>query len=60
MSMMAWERKDGCKGIRNVVLVAYLVKCAHHVCKQIARPFDEADVQVIGFRGVFLRNMVRI
>lgn len=51
--MMAWPRKDGRKGIRNVVLVAYLVECAHHVCKQIARPYDEADVQVIGFPGCF-------
>ncbi|SHH14775.1 UxaA family hydrolase [Cognatishimia maritima] len=51
--MMAWPRNDGRKGIRNVVLVAYLVECAHHVCKQIARPFDEADVQVIGFSGCF-------
>jgi len=51
--MMAWKRKDGRKGIRNVVLVAYLVECAHHVCKQIARPFDESDVQVIGFSGCF-------
>ncbi|MDC0737789.1 UxaA family hydrolase [Cognatishimia sp. SS12] len=51
--MMAWPRKDGRKGIRNVVLVAYLVECAHHVCKQIARPFAETDVQVIGFSGCF-------
>ena len=51
--MKAWPRPDGRKGIRNVVLVAYLVECAHHVCKQIARPFDETDVQVIGFPGCF-------
>ncbi|MEP2706539.1 MAG: UxaA family hydrolase [Roseibium sp.] len=48
-----WLRKDGRKGIRNVVIVAYLVECAHHVCKKIARPFDERDVQVIGFSGCF-------
>ncbi len=52
-AMMAWPRKDGRKGIRNVVLVAYLVECAHHVCKQIARPFPDADVQVVGFSGCF-------
>lgn len=51
--MTAWPRKDGRKGIRNVVLVAYLVECAHHVCTKIARPFDESDVQVIGFSGCF-------
>ena len=26
-------RKDGRKGIRNVVAVAYLVECAHHVSR---------------------------
>lgn len=52
-AMMAWPRKDGRKGIRNVVLVAYLVECAHHVCKQIARPFPDGDVQVVGFSGCF-------
>lgn len=52
-TMMAWPRKDGRKGIRNVVLVAYLVECAHHVCKQIARPFPDGDVQVVGFSGCF-------
>jgi len=52
-TMMAWPRQDGRKGIRNVVLVAYLVECAHHVCSQIARPFDPSDVQVVGFSGCF-------
>lgn len=52
-SMEGWPRKDGRIGIRNVVLVAYLVECAHHVCTKIARPFDENDVQVIGFSGCF-------
>ncbi|AKH99671.1 altronate dehydratase [Hoeflea sp. IMCC20628] len=51
--MQGWPRADGRKGIRNVVLVAYLVECAHHVCSKIARPFAEADVQVIGFSGCF-------
>lgn len=51
--MEAWLRQDGRKGIRNVVLVAYLVECAHHVCTKIARPFDESDVQVVGFSGCF-------
>lgn len=51
--MQGWQRKDGRKGIRNIVLVAYLVECAHHVCTKIARAFDENDVQVIGFSGCF-------
>lgn len=51
--MQGWLRKDGRKGLRNVVVVAYLVECAHHVCTRIARPFDESEVQVIGFSGCF-------
>lgn len=51
--MKGWQRSDGRKGIRNVVLVAYLVECAHHVCTKIARNFEESDVQVIGFSGCF-------
>jgi altronate dehydratase len=31
--MRGWLRQDGRKGIRNTVAVAYLVECAHHVCK---------------------------
>lgn len=51
--MTGWQRADGRKGIRNTVLVAYLVECAHHVCTKIARPFSETEVQVIGFSGCF-------
>lgn len=52
-AMRGWPRSDGRKGIRNLVLVVYLVECAHHVSKQIARPFDEREAQVIGFSGCF-------
>ena len=31
----AYLRPDGRKGIRNVVAVAYLVECAHHVARRI-------------------------
>ncbi len=53
IKMTGWPRSDGRKGIRNVVLVAYTVECAHHVCTQIARGFAEQDVHVIGFSGCF-------
>ncbi len=53
IKMTGWPRSDGRKGIRNVVLVAYTVECAHHVCTQIARDFAEQDVHVIGFSGCF-------
>jgi altronate dehydratase large subunit len=49
--MRGWLRSDGRKGIRNVVAVAYLVECAHHVARQIAAGEDEAHV--IGFPGCF-------
>ncbi len=39
--MLGYERADGRKGIRNYVLVAYLVECAHHVARAIATPFEE-------------------
>ena len=51
--MRGWLRSDGRKGVRNVVAVAYLVECAHHVCKEIAWPLREQGVQVIGFPGCF-------
>ena len=49
----AWLRADGRKGIRNVVAVAYLVECAHHVAREIAQPLRERDVHVIGFPGCY-------
>ena len=36
------------KGIRNVVAVAYLVECAHHVAREIATPFRERGVDLAG------------
>ena len=42
----AWLRKDGRKGIRNVVAVAYLVECAHHVARRIVDKVDDPDVLV--------------
>jgi altronate hydrolase len=51
--MRGWVRADGRKGIRNTVVVAYLVECAHHVAREIAIPFREHDVHIIGFPGCF-------
>lgn len=51
--MQGYLRQDGRKGIRNHLLVVYLVECAHHVAKVIAAPFVEEGVQVIGFPGCF-------
>lgn len=46
-------REDGRKGIRNAVLVIYLVECAHHVARQIVARFDDDAVQLIGFPGCY-------
>jgi altronate hydrolase len=51
--MQGWLRQDGRKGIRNYLLVAYLVECAHHVARAIAAPFAEEGVQLIGFPGCY-------
>ena len=40
-SMQGFLRSDGRKGIRNYVVVAYLVECAHHVAREITLPFRE-------------------
>ncbi|MCG7404106.1 MULTISPECIES: UxaA family hydrolase [Caballeronia] len=65
-ALQGYLRADGRKGIRNVVAVAYLVECAHHVAREIVahfRPsfddFDSFDPQVeppvhlIGFPGCY-------
>ena len=48
-----YARNDGSKGIRNVLLVVYLVECAHHVSSEIASGFKKSEVQVIGFGGCY-------
>ena len=51
--MNGYLRSDGRKGIRNVVVVAYLVECAHHVAREIAWSFRDREVHLIGFPGCF-------
>ncbi|MEM7028407.1 MAG: UxaA family hydrolase [Chloroflexota bacterium] len=46
-------RPDGRKGIRNTIVVAYLVECAHHVAREIVYPFRYDDVHLIGFSGCY-------
>jgi len=51
-----WEgylRADGRKGIRNCLVVVYLVECAHHVAAEIASPFANRGVELIGFPGCY-------
>jgi len=51
--ILAWPRADGRKGIRNVIAVAYLVECAHHVARRIVDKIDDPDVHLIGFPGCY-------
>jgi altronate dehydratase large subunit len=51
--MKGYLRNDGRKGIRNVVVVVYLVECAHFVAREIASAFRSEGVQVIGFPGCY-------
>ena len=51
--LRGYLRADGRKGVRNVLVVAYLVECAHHVAREIATPFRERGVHLIGFPGCY-------
>lgn len=50
--MKGYLRSDGRKGIRNIVAVAYLVECAHHVAREIVIPHRE-NAHLIGFPGCY-------
>lgn len=52
-------RADGRKGIRNVVVVAYLVECAHHVARRIVEQADDLDTHLIGFPGCYPNDYAR-
>jgi len=49
----AYLRADGRKGIRNHIVVAYLVECAHHVAREIVYPYRERGAHLIGFGGCY-------
>jgi altronate hydrolase len=51
--MRGYPRADGRKGIRNVIAVAYLVECAHHVARAIVTRCEDIDVHLIGFPGCY-------
>lgn len=53
LALSGYLRADGRKGIRNVVVVAYLVECAHHVARRIVTQMDNLDVHLIGFPGCY-------
>jgi altronate hydrolase len=55
--LRGYLRSDGRKGIRNVIAVAYLVECAHHVAREIvarfASRYDEHDADADAVAGDF-------
>jgi altronate dehydratase large subunit len=51
--LQGFLRSDGRKGIRNCVVVAYLVECAHHVAREIVDAFKGQPVHLIGFGGCY-------
>ena len=57
--LRGYPRQDGRKGIRNVVAVAYLVECAHHVGREIVAEFRGEAVHLIGFPAAFPIPMPR-
>lgn len=53
VSLQGFLRSDGRKGIRNCIVVAYLVECAHHVAREIVDSFKGQPVHLIGFGGCY-------
>jgi altronate hydrolase len=53
MIAQGFLRSDGRKGIRNVLVVAYLVECAHHVARRIVESSADTDVHLVGFPGCY-------
>jgi altronate hydrolase len=53
VELRGYLRADGRKGVRNVVAVAYLVECAHHVAREIVGRFRDRPVHLIGFPGCY-------
>ena len=52
-ALKGYLRADGRKGIRNCIVVAYLVECAHHVARAIVDSFKGQPVHLIGFGGCY-------
>ncbi|MBI1337715.1 MAG: hydrolase [Phycisphaera sp.] len=51
--MSGYLRSDGRKGIRNTLIVVYLVECAHHVAREVMTPYRDRGVQLAGFPGCY-------
>jgi altronate hydrolase len=52
-SFQGYQRQDGRKGIRNIVVVTYVIECARHVAQKVASKFDERQVHLFGWSGCY-------
>lgn len=52
-TLEGFVRKDGRKGIRNVICVVYLVECAHHVARLVVSKSQNDRVHLVGFPGCY-------
>ncbi|HEY4148174.1 MAG TPA: UxaA family hydrolase [Chitinophagaceae bacterium] len=53
MQFTGYLRNDGRKGIRNTLIIVYLVECVHFVADEIAAAHKGSPVHVIGFGGCY-------
>jgi altronate dehydratase large subunit len=53
MTHTGFLRSDGRKGIRDVLIVAYLVECAHHVARRVVDLSGDVRVHLVGFPGCY-------
>ncbi|MCP4271694.1 MAG: UxaA family hydrolase [Gammaproteobacteria bacterium] len=51
--MKGYLRPDGKKGIRNNIIVVYLVECAHHIARAIVSGSQSDNVHLTGFPGCY-------
>ncbi|AUN32559.1 UxaA family hydrolase [Niveispirillum cyanobacteriorum] len=59
MNAQGYLRPDGRKGIRDVLIVAYLVECAHHTARRIVDLADDPQVHLVGFPGCYPNDYAR-
>ena len=58
--MNGFLRTDGRKGIRNIIVVVYLVECAHHVAREIVYPVSRARACICSASPAAIRMPTRI
>ena len=57
-TITSYLRSDGRKGIRNNIVVTYLVECAHHVAREIVHPFSRAGREPDRLLGLLSQRLL--